>query len=95
MEDTLLTVDCGTQSLRAMLFTGAGKLVDKAKVEYEPYLSPHPGWAEQDARVYWDALCRAVQTLKARSGPAGPAGRQDAAWASASSNGAPAASSGR
>ena len=70
MEDTLLTVDCGTQSLRAMLFTGAGKLVDKAKVEYEPYLSPHPGWAEQHAEVYWASLCEATRTLKARSGPA-------------------------
>jgi len=70
MEDTLLTVDCGTQSLRAMLFTGAGRLVDKAKVEYEPYLSPRPGWAEQDAEVYWGALCAATLALKARSGPA-------------------------
>lgn len=70
MEDTLLTVDCGTQSLRAMLFSRAGKLVDKVKVEYEPYLSPNPGWAEQDARLYWNALCAAARELKARSGPA-------------------------
>jgi sugar (pentulose or hexulose) kinase len=70
MEDIVLTVDCGTQSLRAMLFSRAGKLVDKVKVDYEPYLSPHPGWAEQDATVYWDALCAAANTLKARSGPA-------------------------
>jgi sugar (pentulose or hexulose) kinase len=48
-------VDCGTQSLRAMLFSGTGKLVDKAKVEYEPYLSPRPGWAEQDPGVCWGA----------------------------------------
>jgi len=70
VEDTLLTVDCGTQSLRAMLFSRAGKLVDKVKVEYEPYLSPNPGWAEQDARLYWNALCAAARELKARSGPA-------------------------
>ena len=70
MEETLLTVDCGTQSLRAMLFSRTGKLVDKVKVEYEPYASPNPGWAEQDPRVYWDALCQAVRALKARSGPA-------------------------
>ena len=70
MEDTLLTVDCGTQSLRAMLFSRTGRLVDKVKVEYEPYTSPRPGWAEQDARVYWGALCSAVRALKDRSGPA-------------------------
>jgi sugar (pentulose or hexulose) kinase len=70
MEDTVLTVDCGTQSLRAMLFSRTGMLLDKAKVPYEPYFSPRPGWAEQDAGTYWEALCAAVRTLKARSGPA-------------------------
>jgi sugar (pentulose or hexulose) kinase len=70
MEDTLLAVDCGTQSLRAMLFTRAGRLVAKEKVDYEPYFSLHPGWAEQDPRVYWGALCAAALALKARSGPA-------------------------
>ncbi len=70
MEEILLSVDCGTQSLRAMLFTKAGLLLDKARVAYEPYLSPRPGWAEQDAEVYWDALRAAVRTLKDRSGPA-------------------------
>ena len=70
MEDTVLAVDCGTQSLRAMLFSRTGKLVDKAKVAYAPYVSAHPGWAEQDAEVYWGALCAAARTLQARSGPA-------------------------
>ena len=70
MEDTLLAVDCGTQSLRAMLFSRTGRLLDKVKIDYEPYLSPRPGWAEQDVRLYWGALCAAAMTLKARSGPA-------------------------
>lgn len=69
MEDTLLAVDCGTQSLRAMLFSRGGRLLDKAQVPYEPYRSPRPGWAEQDARLYWNALCNAARTLQARSGP--------------------------
>lgn len=70
MEDTVLAVDCGTQSLRAMLFSRSGKLVDRVQVAYEPYLSARPGWAEQDADVYWGALCAAARTLRARSGPA-------------------------
>jgi sugar (pentulose or hexulose) kinase len=70
METTFLSVDCGTQSLRAMLFSATGQLVAKARVAYEPYLSPRPGWAEQDPRIYWSALCAAAQTLKARAGPA-------------------------
>ena len=70
MEPTILSLDCGTQSLRAMLFSPDGKLLDKVKVEYEPYESSYPGWAEKDARLYWEALCEATRTLRARSGEA-------------------------
>jgi len=70
MEATLLSVDCGTQSLRAMIFSRDGRLLDRAQVAYEPYRSPRPGWAEQDPGVYWDALCGAARALKERSGPA-------------------------
>lgn len=70
MEPTLLSLDCGTQSIRAMLFSADGKLLDKVKVEYEPYVSPQPGWAEKDARLYWEGLCQATHALKARSGDA-------------------------
>jgi len=70
MEATILALDCGTQSLRAMLFSRTGTLIDKVKIEYEPYVSPHPGWAEQDAGLYWASLCEATQALKARSGEA-------------------------
>lgn len=65
MEKVLLAFDCGTQSLRAMLFDPAGELLAKAKVAYEPYLSPNPGWAEQDPELYWRSLCTACLTLKA------------------------------
>jgi sugar (pentulose or hexulose) kinase len=64
MDDTLLALDCGTQSLRAMLFAKDGTLLHKVKIEYEPYQSPRPGWAEQDAELYWRSLCEATGTLK-------------------------------
>ena len=64
MEPTLLALDCGTQSLRALLFSSRGELLEKVKRDYEPYVSPHPGWAEQDAELYWRCLCEVVQTLK-------------------------------
>jgi sugar (pentulose or hexulose) kinase len=66
MDATLLTLDCGTQSFRALLFSKEGRLLEKVKIEYEPYTSPNPGWAEQDADLYWRSLCEAVQTLKQR-----------------------------
>lgn len=67
MEPTLLALDCGTQSLRALLFSCKGELLDKVKREYEPYVSPSPGWAEQDAELYWRFLCEAVQELKGKA----------------------------
>ncbi len=70
MEPTILALDCGTQSLRALLFAKDGKLLDKVKIEYEPYFSDHPGWAEQDAQLYWNTLCEATKTLKTRSAEA-------------------------
>ena len=66
MEPTLLSIDCGTQSLRALLFSWEGRLLHKVKVDYEPYLSPRPGWAEQDPGLYWSSLCQATQALKAQ-----------------------------
>lgn len=60
----VLAIDCGTQSLRALLFDQQGNLVAKKKVEFEPYFSNFSGWAEQDPQVYWDSLCEACQSLK-------------------------------
>jgi len=65
MEKMILSIDCGTQSLRALLFSPTGKLLDKVQVEYEPYYSLKPGWAEQDAEVFWKSLCRACLALHA------------------------------
>jgi sugar (pentulose or hexulose) kinase len=68
MDDTLLALDCGTQSLRAMLFSMTGTLLHKVKIEYEPYQRSRPGWAEQDAELYWNSLCQATKALKAETG---------------------------
>jgi len=66
MKDLLLSIDCGTQSIRALLFDSNGELIDKEQVFYEPYFSDKPGYAEQNADLYWDSLCNATQTLKQR-----------------------------
>ncbi|MBB6062177.1 sugar (pentulose or hexulose) kinase [Thermosipho japonicus] len=62
-----LSIDCGTQSLRALLFDGLGNLHDMERISYTPYYSPNPEWAEQDANIYWQSLCKAVNTLKDRN----------------------------
>lgn len=59
----LLSIDNGTQSVRAIVFDRDGQLIDKARIAIEAYRSPEPGWAEQDADYYWQALLDACQLL--------------------------------
>ena len=62
-EKYFLSIDNGTQSVRAMIFDGEGQLIAKSKVEIEPYFSSQKGWAEQHADYFWDSLCQACQEL--------------------------------
>jgi len=63
--DKILAIDCGTQSLRALVFDARGTLVARKKIEYRPYFSSKPGWAEQDPEIWWNALSLAVRGLLA------------------------------
>ena len=67
-EPTLLAIDNGTQSVRAILFDLRGNIVSKAQVHLEAYFSVHPGWAEHDAEDYWQAVCSACQELWTKPG---------------------------
>lgn len=62
-KDLLLTIDNGTQSLRALIFDPEGNLLAKERIEFTPYFSQNPGWAEQDPDIFWKALCQACQRL--------------------------------
>ncbi len=63
-----LAIDCGTQSARALLFDARGELVARGRATFEPYYAKQPGWAEQDADVYWDAIVQACERLWAQPG---------------------------
>ncbi len=63
-EKIILAIDCGTQSLRAMLFSSHGRLLAKNQQFYDPYFSSREGWAEQDPELFWNTLCRSCRTLK-------------------------------
>jgi sugar (pentulose or hexulose) kinase len=60
----ILSLDCGTQSVRSILFDCKGHIVGEEKIEIEPYFSDNPGWAEQDPEVYWQSLSKACICLK-------------------------------
>jgi sugar (pentulose or hexulose) kinase len=63
----ILSIDCGTQSLRTLLFNPKGELLDRIQIRYEPYFSPKPGWAEQDPEIFWNSLCEATNALKTKN----------------------------
>lgn len=60
----ILSIDCGTQSVRGLVFDCNGHILAKHKVEFEPYVSPVPGYAEHPAGDFWRDACMALQSLK-------------------------------
>jgi sugar (pentulose or hexulose) kinase len=66
-EDIIAAIDCGTQSVRVLLFNHIGSLVAFEKVGIEPYFSVRPGWAEQDPYVYENAIIEACHKLRTRA----------------------------
>jgi xylulokinase len=58
----ILAIDAGTSSLKAVLYTGAGRVAGMALQRYA-YRSPQPGWAEADPEVWWLALKAALSSL--------------------------------
>ncbi len=67
-EELILTIDAGTQSIRAALVDLTGQIIDLVKTPIEPYFSEFPGWAEQKPEYYWDMLCQSCRTLLENTG---------------------------
>lgn len=65
--DYLLAIDCGTQSVRALIFDLHGHLVDKSQVDIDSYQSPQPGRVESDPEEFWAALCQTCRRLWANT----------------------------
>ena len=59
----LLAIDCGTQSVRAIVFDAAGEPLARAQVALDAYRSPQPGRHEIDAEALWSALTAACRAL--------------------------------
>jgi sugar (pentulose or hexulose) kinase len=65
-EGLLLAIDCGTQSVRALLVDLRGTVLAKSAVSLEGYLRHQEGWLEHDAEGFWQACARACQGLWAQ-----------------------------
>ena len=60
-----LTIDFGTQSVRATIFNKQGEILAIKRKVYEPtYHSSKPGYAEHEASFYWENLREVTQQLK-------------------------------
>ena len=65
----VLTIDFGTQSVRAMIFDSKGNTCAFEQVKYEqPYFSIKPNWAEQHVSYYWECMKKATLALKEKHG---------------------------
>lgn len=67
-DELILTIDAGTQSIRAALVDLKGQIIDLVKTPIEPYFSKFPGWAEQKPEYYWEMLCQSCRTLLENTG---------------------------
>lgn len=65
-EELIVSIDCGSQSMRALAFDLRGNLEAAVRQTYPHYKVPQKGWAEQAADVFWDALCTCTRKLMTR-----------------------------
>jgi sugar (pentulose or hexulose) kinase len=75
-DELILSIDAGTQSIRAGMVDMSGQIHTLVKTPIEPYFSANPGWAEQEPDYYWKMLC---ETCRRLLGEAGDSGRLAAA----------------
>ena len=65
MAPTVLAIDQGTTSTRAMLFDGSGRPLVTEQAPHRQ-IFPHNGWVEHDAEEIWDNVLRLSRAVLAR-----------------------------
>ena len=58
----VLGIDLGTSATKTVLFDEKGNVVASASREY-PLYQPKNGWAEQDPRDWWNAVCETIKAV--------------------------------
>ncbi len=64
--DCSLGIDLGTSSVKALILSEAGTLVDQASAPLD-VSRPRPLWSEQDPEDWWQATVAAIAALRERS----------------------------
>ena len=66
MEKIVLGIDVGTTSVKAVLVSSEGRMVDEVSAPHD-LLSLRSGWAEENANDWWNNSVTVVSRLKERS----------------------------
>ncbi len=69
-KDLLLGIDVGTSACKVAVFDADGGVIAAENESYAVYY-PQPGWVEQDAEEWWEAICRAIRRITANPEIAG------------------------
>jgi glycerol kinase len=69
MADTILVIDAGTTSTRAMLFAADGACLGVEQRELAQHY-PRPGWVEHDAEEIWQSSLACARAMVAKAGGA-------------------------
>lgn len=56
-EKYIMSIDIGTQSVRALVFSSEGEEIANERMLNELYYSLKPGWAEVPANNFWENVC--------------------------------------
>lgn len=62
MSCQILGIDIGTSACKIAVFDEDGRVVASTNKEYKVYY-PNPGWAEQDADEWWNAVCCGIKEV--------------------------------
>lgn len=62
----ILAIDQGTTSSRAMVFSGAMRVLASAQAEFTQYF-PKPGWVEHDPEEIWNSVVRTMRDALAKA----------------------------
>ena len=68
---SLIGLDIGTTSCKAIVFAEDGAILGRASREY-PVLTPHPNWAEQDAERVWQLTLESLRDAVASASQSAP-----------------------
>ncbi len=66
MEPVVLGIDIGTTSVKAILLSQQGHIIEEATASHN-LLSLHPNWAEEDANIWWANTQACIKDLLARA----------------------------